>query len=118
LGGRFGVLAYEPVRVACVGGGQYGVCQTKRHLTLLGDREAVVPQAVEPVGRFPRLRASLDTSAAEYAATPQDTFRFGLQAILHGLEAHLTGGRTPAHQNPGEPPGHDRESRATSPAKS
>jgi AcrR family transcriptional regulator len=39
--------------------------------------------------QFPRLRAHLDTAAAEYAAAPDNTFEFGLQAILDGLEAQL-----------------------------
>jgi AcrR family transcriptional regulator len=36
---------------------------------------------------YPRLRARLETTAAtDYAASPDDTFEFGLQALLDGLE--------------------------------
>ncbi|WUH98717.1 TetR/AcrR family transcriptional regulator C-terminal domain-containing protein [Spirillospora sp. NBC_00431] len=35
---------------------------------------------------FPRLRARLETPAAEYAAAPDSAFEFGLQALLDGLE--------------------------------
>jgi AcrR family transcriptional regulator len=43
--------------------------------------------------QFPQLRARLDTAAADYAAAPEHSFEFGLQAILDGLEAQLTGPR-------------------------
>ena len=39
--------------------------------------------------QFPRLRARLDTAAADYGAAPDNTFEFGLQAILDGLQARL-----------------------------
>ncbi|WP_020575197.1 TetR/AcrR family transcriptional regulator [Actinopolymorpha alba] len=39
---------------------------------------------------YPRLRARLETPAAiEYAASPDDTFEFGLEALLDGLERQL-----------------------------
>lgn len=39
---------------------------------------------------FPLLRERLDTpAAAEYAAAPDDSFEFGLRAILDGFEARL-----------------------------
>ena len=57
---------------------------------LLRDRMA---SAREVAARFPRLRARLDTAAADYAAAPEHSFEFGLQAILDGLEAQLTGPR-------------------------
>jgi AcrR family transcriptional regulator len=44
--------------------------------------------------QFPQLRARLDTAAADYAAAPEHSFEFGLQAVLDGLEAQLTGPRT------------------------
>jgi AcrR family transcriptional regulator len=54
--------------------------------------------------QFPRLRARLDTAAANFGAAPADTFEFGLQAILNGLqaqlEAQLIARRTPADRNP------------------
>lgn len=46
-------------------------------------------KARETATHFPRLRARLDTPAAEYGAAPEDTFDFGLGAILDGLEAQL-----------------------------
>jgi AcrR family transcriptional regulator len=46
-------------------------------------------KAQEIATQFPRLRAGLETSAAEYAAAPDNTFEFGLHAILDGLEAQL-----------------------------
>jgi AcrR family transcriptional regulator len=46
--------------------------------------------AREIAAQFPRLRARLDSPAAEYAAAPEHTFEFGLRAILDGLEAQLT----------------------------
>jgi AcrR family transcriptional regulator len=82
---------------------------------LLRDRMA---GARAVAAQFPRLRARLDTAAADYAAAPEHSFEFGLQAILDGLEAQLTGPCTPADQNATRPPGHDREPRATSPTKS
>ena len=45
--------------------------------------------AHEIAARFPRLRARLDTAAAGYGASPEDSFEFGLQAILDGLQAKL-----------------------------
>jgi len=65
--------------------------------------------------QFPRLRASLDTAAADYGAASENTFEFGLQAILDGLEAKLIVRRTPADQNARKPPRHDQEPRAASP---
>jgi hypothetical protein len=35
------------------------------------------------------LRARLETAAADYGAAPQDSFEFGHQAILDGLETKL-----------------------------
>ncbi|QIP87845.1 TetR family transcriptional regulator [Streptomyces sp. Tu 2975] len=44
-------------------------------------------KAREIAERYPRLRARLDTpAAADYAASPDRTFEFGLQALLDGLE--------------------------------
>ncbi len=47
-------------------------------------------KAREIAAQFPRLRARLGTAAAGYAAAPDNSFEFGLQAILDGLEAQLT----------------------------
>jgi AcrR family transcriptional regulator len=46
-------------------------------------------KAREIAAQFPRLRARLETSAADYGAAPENTFKFGLQAILDGLQAQL-----------------------------
>ncbi len=46
-------------------------------------------KAREIAARFPRLRARLDTAGADYAAAPDNSFEFGLQAILDGIEAQL-----------------------------
>ncbi|GGT95172.1 TetR family transcriptional regulator [Actinomadura citrea] len=44
-------------------------------------------KAQEIATRFPRLRARLDTTAGtDYAASPDETFEFGLHAVLDGLE--------------------------------
>jgi hypothetical protein len=75
-------------------------------------------KASEIATQFPRLRARLQTAAAEYGAAPDNTFEFGLQAILDGLEAQLIARRTPADQNARKPPRHDQEPRATPPTKS
>lgn len=50
-------------------------------------------KAGEIAAQFPRLRARLDTAAADYGAAPDNSFEFGLQAILDGLEARLMGRR-------------------------
>jgi AcrR family transcriptional regulator len=58
-----------------------------------GDAEELMrdgmAKAVEIASQYPRLRARLETSSADYAAGPDDSFEFGLQAILDGLEARL-----------------------------
>ena len=46
-------------------------------------------EASEIAAQFPRLRARLQTAAAGYSAAPDNTFEFGLQAILDGLHAQL-----------------------------
>lgn len=50
-------------------------------------------EASEIAGRFPRLRARLQTAGAGYAASPGGSFEFGLRTILDGLETQLA---TPA----------------------
>ncbi len=80
-----------------------------------GDAEGLMrdtmAKAREIGAQFPRLRARLETAAADYGAAPENTFEFGLQAILHGLEAQLIASCTPAGQNTREPPYQDQESR-------
>jgi AcrR family transcriptional regulator len=51
-------------------------------------------RATETAMQFPRLRERLGTTAAtEYAEAPDNTFAFGLQSLLDGFEARLTGDR-------------------------
>jgi hypothetical protein len=66
-------------------------------------------KAREIATQFPRLRASLDTAAADYGAAPENTFEFGLQA------PQLIARPTPADKNARKPPRPDQEPRATSP---
>jgi len=51
-------------------------------------RDSMV-KAGEIAREFPRLRARLDTAAAEYGAAPDSSFEFGLRAVLDGLEGRL-----------------------------
>ncbi len=44
-------------------------------------------QAHQVARSFPRLKARLETPAADYASGPEDSFEFGLTAILDGLAA-------------------------------
>jgi AcrR family transcriptional regulator len=61
-----------------------------------GDAEELMrdhmAKAREIAAQFPRLRARLDTAAAEYGAAPDNSFELGLRALLDGLEAQLTAG--------------------------
>lgn len=43
----------------------------------------------ETASQFPRLRARLDSPAADYGSAPEGSFEFGLQAVLDGLENQL-----------------------------
>ena len=53
-------------------------------------------KAREIAAQFPRLRARLAAAAADYYGAAPDSFEFGLQAILDGLEAQLIAGSTAA----------------------
>jgi AcrR family transcriptional regulator len=53
----------------------------------------------EVATQFPRLQARLETSAADYGAAPENSFQFGLHAILDGLEAQLFGDRMQLDEN-------------------
>ncbi|OLT16075.1 TetR family transcriptional regulator [Actinomadura sp. CNU-125] len=60
------------------------------------DAEAVMrdtmEKAAEVAARFPRLRARLDApAAADYAGAPEETFEYGLRALLNGIEAERAG---------------------------
>jgi AcrR family transcriptional regulator len=57
--------------------------------------QSALVAASEIAMQFPRLRSRLESTAAQYAAAPDNNFEFGLQAILDGLETRLNGGRTP-----------------------
>ena len=48
-------------------------------------------KAHEIAAEFPRLRARLETASAGYGAGPENSFEFGLQAILDGLEFDAVG---------------------------
>jgi hypothetical protein len=61
-------------------------------------------EAREIATQFHRLRARLETAAADYGAAPDNSFEIGLQAILDGLEVHLAARRTPADQYARKPP--------------
>jgi AcrR family transcriptional regulator len=58
-----------------------------------GDAEQLLAETMarttEIVMRFPRLRERLQTTGADYAATPESSFEFGLQAILDGFAIRL-----------------------------
>lgn len=58
-----------------------------------GDAEALMranhEEIVEVAAQFPRLRARLELPSAQYAAAPEGSFEFGLQAVLDGLERRL-----------------------------
>ncbi len=63
-------------------------------------------RASEIAAQFPRLRARAGTAADAYGAAPGNSFEFGLQAILDGLQAQLAAHRTPADQDPRKPAHH------------
>ncbi|MCG5215267.1 TetR/AcrR family transcriptional regulator C-terminal domain-containing protein [Streptosporangium soli] len=46
-------------------------------------------QAREIAMGFPRLRIRVDAPSADYNMSPEDTFEYGLRALLDGLEADL-----------------------------
>ncbi|MFB7355017.1 hypothetical protein [Streptomyces gardneri] len=55
---------------------------------------ATMKEAVEVAGRFPQLRSRIEAAGAEstgYADAPDDTFAYGLTALLDGLTARLPG---------------------------
>lgn len=58
-----------------------------------GDVQALMQanhaEVVEVAAQFPRLRARIGLPSAEYGAAPDDSFAFGLQAVLDGLEKRL-----------------------------
>ncbi len=85
-------------------GASAAVSLTRRLSRDGADAEALIQDAMakatEVAMDFPRLRARLETpTAADYAAAPDKTFEFGLQALLDGLEGLLAGAA------PGPPPG-------------
>jgi len=80
--------------------GELATVRVKRQLSRAGGNveermQATIRRASEIARRFPRLRARIEAGqAAEYAAAPDKSFEFGLQAIFDGLEARLAAGRT------------------------
>lgn len=55
--------------------------------------QEAMSQATEIATRFPRLRARTEAFAdSDYAAAPEKSFEFGLQAVLAGLEDRLAAG--------------------------
>jgi AcrR family transcriptional regulator len=58
-----------------------------------GDAEKLLSEhlakAREIAMQFPRLRARINSAAADYGAAPERSLEFGLQAILDGLQAQL-----------------------------
>ncbi|WP_106396299.1 TetR/AcrR family transcriptional regulator [Actinocorallia populi] len=61
-----------------------------------GDAEELFQETLARAGevaeRFPRLRVRLETrQATDYAAGPDETFQFGLRALLDGLQGRITG---------------------------
>jgi AcrR family transcriptional regulator len=58
-----------------------------------GDVEAQLQanraEIVKVAEQFPRLRARIELPSTGYAAAPDDSFAFGLRAVLDGLEARL-----------------------------
>jgi AcrR family transcriptional regulator len=58
-----------------------------------GDSEAAMrdtmDEASQIAAQFPRLRARLHTRKAHYGAAPDNTFQFGLRAVLDGLETRI-----------------------------
>lgn len=54
--------------------------------------QETLDKAADIARQFPRLRSRVETpSPGDYATAPADTFEFGLQALLDGLERRLPG---------------------------
>jgi AcrR family transcriptional regulator len=88
--------------------GPAAVATVTRKLSRGGPRaeerlRASMARAREIATQFPRLRVRLGTAAADYAASPENSFAFGLQALLDGLEAQLRACDTRADEK--RPPG-------------
>jgi len=66
-------------------------------------------KAREIAAQFPRLRARLATTSAGYGAAPENSFEFGLNAILDGLEAQLIARCAPAGRSPQQPSQRDQD---------
>jgi len=69
-----------------------------------GDAEALLRREMDKArqiaAEFPRLRSRLDLPGADYAAAPEHSFEFGLNAILDGLEARLPAQRKSNRRKP------------------
>ncbi|MEU2389637.1 TetR/AcrR family transcriptional regulator C-terminal domain-containing protein [Streptomyces sp. NPDC007369] len=51
--------------------------------------QETMAKAAEAASGLPRLQSRLDTLAAEYNEAPEDTFAFGLESLLNGLEDRI-----------------------------
>jgi AcrR family transcriptional regulator len=76
---------------------------------------ASMARARELAAEFPRLRTRVDVPAADYAAAPENTFEFGLRAILDGLEAAITAPKTNTARRPPRPTSPARRTRRPNP---
>jgi AcrR family transcriptional regulator len=97
LGNALGAAAGDSLRRRFSGGGG----SAEKRIQDAKAREIAV--------QFPRLRARLDTAAADYSSGPEQSFEFGLQVILNGLASERV-----AHQF--RPSG--RPSKTPSPSRS
>ena len=72
-----------------------------------GDAKALMrdsmAKALEIAAQYPRLRTRLETAADDEGAAPDNSFEFGLKAVLDGLGAQLAARRTPASQDARKP---------------
>ncbi|MFC8828646.1 TetR/AcrR family transcriptional regulator [Streptomyces sp. NPDC057137] len=79
-------------------GASANVALSRRLARAGGDPDVLMAETVERAGefamRYPRLRARVEKAASgtEYGQAPEDSFTFGLTAILDGFERRLAGG--------------------------
>ncbi|MEU4383667.1 TetR/AcrR family transcriptional regulator C-terminal domain-containing protein [Promicromonospora sp. NPDC023805] len=84
LGNAAGATASASLARSLAGGGPTAELQL----------QGAMDKAREIAAQYPYLRARLDTHAAsDYAASPERTFEFGLEALLDGLERRTASGR-------------------------
>jgi len=77
-----------------------------------GNTEVLMRDSMARAVRLPRgshgCAPAFDTAAADYAAAPENSFEFGLQAILDGLEARVVASRAAVGQKARKPPIRDQ----------